>query len=274
MGAGDGVGADGGGDGAGWVWRCAAAGAVRRGSAAGGAGGALGRKGVVKGRGVGMVTSVKIRTGVQSVWGRGAPSTLHRWAETTNAPSARQPSPAHSMSPATCAPVSLQLLTPPPHLTPHRHRRPPVQVPALRRPVRPQVRLSPCYAHRPRSLPRSDLLSRHVNKFHARDPTPYSLLAATEHALDGQQQTSKLNPAAIQRTTGAGADRHNPLSGAKAILPSVVQLQQKGKPEGTSQITQHPAPAPQQERDEGSPAQDARISKNKSYADDYQFTGW
>ncbi|KJA19830.1 hypothetical protein HYPSUDRAFT_104567, partial [Hypholoma sublateritium FD-334 SS-4] len=87
-----------------------------------------------------------------------------------------------------------------------------------------------------------------------------------------QRQTSKPNPAAIRRTTSAGASRLNPLGGEQAVLPSMVQLHPKGtKPEGTSQITQKPAPATQQERDE---ARQRRISRNKSYADDYHYTGW
>ncbi|KJA14429.1 hypothetical protein HYPSUDRAFT_96930, partial [Hypholoma sublateritium FD-334 SS-4] len=87
-----------------------------------------------------------------------------------------------------------------------------------------------------------------------------------------QRQTSKPNPAAIRRTTCAGASRLNPLGGEQVVLPSMVQLHPKGtKPEGTSQITQKPAPATQQEQDE---ARQRRISRNKSYADDYHHTGW
>lgn len=87
-----------------------------------------------------------------------------------------------------------------------------------------------------------------------------------------QRQTSKPNPAAIRRTTSAGASRLNPLGGEQAVLPSMVQLHPKGtKPEGTSQIAHEPAPATQQERDE---ARQRRISRNKSYADDYHYTGW
>ena len=87
-----------------------------------------------------------------------------------------------------------------------------------------------------------------------------------------QRQTSKPNPAALRRTTSAGATRYNPLGGEQAVLPSMVQLHPKGtRPEGLSQITQKPAPATQEERDE---ARQRRISRNKSYADDYHYTGW
>lgn len=59
-----------------------------------------------------------------------------QWAETTNAPFARQLSPALNMLPAICGPVSLALHPAPPTiLTLHRHRRQAVQVPVLWRSI-------------------------------------------------------------------------------------------------------------------------------------------
>jgi hypothetical protein len=130
----------------------------------------------------------------------------HRpWPETTSAQYARRRSRARSTSRGTCVRVSVPLRSLPP--TPRgagahhlgaapalplaagssrarthtliaspggRHRRSAVQVPALRRPVRAQVRAPRATHYLPLVLRdgASDLLSRHINKCHAAEKPP------------------------------------------------------------------------------------------------------
>lgn len=86
------------------------------------------------------------------------------------------------------------------------------------------------------------------------------------------RHVDKPNPT-IRRTTSGDGGRNHALGGVRPLIaaPSMVQLHAKGtKPEGTSQITRH-EPLTDKEREE---ARQRRLTRNKSWANDYHYSGW
>ncbi|KAF8972333.1 hypothetical protein BDZ97DRAFT_1650467 [Flammula alnicola] len=92
-----------------------------------------------------------------------------------------------------------------------------------------------------------------------------------------ERQVSKVNLAAVRRSASGGGSRHSVLGGLQPLTaaPSMVQLHAKGtKPDGSSHNgfgERRPAAVDDKEKQD---KKRKAMARNKSWADDYHYSGW